>query len=78
MTNKTKPTKRAILKDYLSRMDAYCPKCEFDVIMDDEHVMNISFCPDCGTKLKQPRLCIWCKNPVNATANFCAGCGMKV
>jgi hypothetical protein len=59
----------------LLRLCPYCPKCDSDVIRDESELMEMNFCPDCGTKLIQPSYCIWCNNPVNGSAKYCTGCG---
>ena len=59
-------------------MNPHCDECEIDIGADEEGVVKVLFCPDCGGRLKKPSLCVICGNPVNAMAVFCTGCGVKI
>lgn len=72
--NKTKQTEDTELLGFTS----YCHECDADIIPDGTGKTEVKFCPDCGTKLVQPSRCVWCNNPVNASAKFCTGCGMMI
>lgn len=62
----------------LLKFNPYCPNCDSDIGADETGQMQLLFCPDCSTKLIQPSRCVWCNNPVNASAKYCTGCGMMI
>ncbi len=66
-------TKEQVLKSMLP----YCPNCDCSWDYKAEAV-DASFCPDCGTELVKPVLCLICDQPVNASNRFCPTCGVGV
>ncbi len=74
---KNKHKDRAI-KKALQQLDSYCQECDADVRASSSEAMIVSFCPECGSRLLKPKICIICGNPINATARFCTGCGVKI
>jgi hypothetical protein len=73
-----KKTKEQKAKDLLVELDAYCTECDATVGASENGAMLVDRCPGCGSKLIKPSLCIWCGNPVNATALYCTGCGIGI
>ena len=78
MPKKKQDTKQTKEDTELLAMARYCPSCDADVVPDDSGKIRVNFCPDCGTELWQPTRCMWCNNPINASAPYCTGCGMMI
>lgn len=64
------------LEDLLKELNPYCRKCDCDFYSSGDDPMIVRYCPNCGSSLVQPSLCLFCENPMNADAKYCTVCGV--
>jgi Pyruvate/2-oxoacid:ferredoxin oxidoreductase delta subunit len=72
------PTLQELRRAELQKCYPYCAECGESVQSDAAGVTVTEFCPDCGARLMQPKLCEFCGNVVWGKSEFCMGCGIRV